>query len=223
MITLIVLVLCVLFIVDLYVIVKSRRNSRKASGINVIILLLSLYIISNSIYGINHYRDNVDALKSMIETVNNQSENEVKLDEKKTYDSYLLLEFITDNILNNPELTLNVAISSEEELDNFISLFDVTNDCSKWAECYIKYTAYCLAEYSLNEDCDEYWHLKYIAHDKALSYNYGILIGNKYDGFIFKYTPTISFICYLLAMFLVVFWIVVDLLYMFTGGNKSDL
>lgn len=214
---------CVLFTVYLYVIVRGIRKNRKATRVSVVILLFLFYIISNNIFSVNHYNSNINAIKSMIEIVSSQSKNELELNEETTYDSYLLLEFITDNILNNPELMLDVSISSEEELDKFISLFNMMDDCSKWTRCYIKYTAYCLAEYSLNEDCDEYWHLKYIAHDKALSYNYGILIGNKYDGFIFKYTPTISFICYLSMMFLIIFWTVVDLLYIFTGGNKIDL
>lgn len=226
MLKLVLIILVIAFIIYCYLIVRNVNKDYVTMIVSTIIVLLVLCILPSvlcSIYNVSSNDSNV--MQDYILNVVSHSDGSIEFDEVESLDTFIALDYIKIYILNNPDLQLDVSIKSEDDLDKFIEELGFDENCSDYVKCYLKYTSYCLAEYSLDEEADDYWHLKYISHDKALSYNYGILVKYKEQGFLIKYRSLIDTVDSFMSMFLIIFWLVVSFLTSITqtGGNKSDL
>lgn len=215
----------ILFIAYLYFIVRCmKKHARAILCINCAVLVL-LFLAPGLFYKLYGGNDNNnEVLQDYIVNVAEHSNGSIEFEKMEDIDNFFTLSYISDYILNNSDLELDVSIRTEEELDKFVKELEFDDDCSDYVSCYLKYTTYCMAEYSLDEKSEDYWHLKYITHDKALSYNYGVLVKYKEQGFLIKYYSTIEGVCAIASMFLVFYYLVVTFIFALqTGGNKGDL
>lgn len=226
MLKLVLIVLVIAFIIYCYLIVRNVNKDYVTMIVCTSIVLLIMRILPSvlcSIYSVSSNDSKV--MQDYILNVVSHSNGSIEFNEVEQLDTFIALDYITQYVLSNPDLQLDVSIKSEDELNKFIEDLEFDEECSDYVKCYLKYTSYCLAEYSLDEEADDYWHLKYISHDKALSYNYGILVKYKEQGFLIKYQSLIDTVDSFMFMFLVIFWLIVSFLTSITqtGGNKSDL
>lgn len=177
-----------------------------------IISVLSLFIIvfclgSISILcKVDRRENDVAALKNLIYHMSDVCDNTKDLDMYGELGKSELIR-MCETYKSNPENQSKVEISTMDELNEFISKFATSYEVNDWVRCYIKYTAYQFAENSLNEDSEDYWHMKYVTSNAVSTYNYSILIKYKVEGFIVKYSNIIAFCELIIVIFVFVFWV----------------
>ena len=183
------------------------RNNRRNLNITLSILLVICYASVFILYTLTHKTYDVKAMKHYYAYINDNVYPVVDIPDEVALDQLVNANKFVMTDANDIE-QLKVKITTVEELDLFISNFKFADDASNWVRCYIYYSAYNWAEFCIDENAEEYWHIKYEANKQVGAYNYGTLIKYKVQGFMITNATRLCFLFFLLQGFVLVYWFV---------------
>lgn len=196
-----------------------KNHKRLCINILLILVLLSLYslvglsyrLCHNTVdtYNMNKYYDIINEQVYDIDTIgfsNLGIDNLVRINSK---------------FMNDAKADPKMWITDLNELDAFVNQFEFTPKSTNWVNSYIKYSVWNWAEYCLDGDSDEYWHMKYIASDKVASYNYGIIIKYKFSGWLITNAGALAFWCSFVTIFIFIYWMLCYWILPFIRQNKD--
>lgn len=214
----IIIIICTL----LYFMMNKFEKYRKLFSVILIVIMISLLLITRYLYIVSHNTNNTEYLTEVIDTIS-EDFDVVNVEDVKGKGIDFIVRYINNNILVNNELK-SIELDSVEGMFEFAEKFENESDVSDWVRCFGKYTGWCLAEYSIDEDCDDYWEMKYKASDKVASYNYGLLVSYKIEGFFTKYVSSIAFVLVFSQVYIYVTWVEITISNLYKKWrNKSDL
>lgn len=216
------IIVSVIVIRFLYYLMGKFEKYRKLvsiilGGICVTMLVLThyLYITCNNVQNTKYLTQIIDTIEEDFGIVSSDDVEGKGID--------YIVRYLSTNVLTNDEVD-SINLKSVDEMFQFAEKYKNTYEVSDWVRCYGKYIGWCLAEHSIDPDADAYWEMKYKSSDKVASYNYGLLVSYKIEGFFIKYAPAIGFYLVSVQMFTYVLWISLTIdNFCNKRRNKSDL
>lgn len=206
----------------LHIMMNKFEKYRKLISIILIAIMLSLLFITRYLYTISHNTNNTEYLTNVIETIGEDFDC-VNVEDVKGKGIDFIVRYINDNVLVNDKIK-SLELDSVEDMFTFAEKYRNESYVSDWVRCFGKYTGWCLAEHSIKENCEDYWEMKYKASDKIASYNYGLLVSYKIEGFFTKYMSSIAFVLVFSQVYIYVTWVEITMSNLFKKWrNKSDL
>ena len=159
---------------------------RKLSTIFSLVFVVITLIITTIIYPVKVMKADCKNIQIYLDIVNNYfyDISDISVENNDIASLIRLNRDIMNNA--NDDSKSKLIISSFEEYENIadkINSIDL-NDSSRWVRCYILCNLYRWTEGSIDETCDDYWHIKYECNSNVGTYNYAILIKYKYAGFL---------------------------------------
>lgn len=187
-------------------------------GICVVSMITIYYL-----HDVNNRPADIEYMLNVANTVNDEvDEIDVESMEEMTMDQ--IVRYLSSAVLNNAELTPANKIETVQEMFEFTDKFRNTGYVTDWVRCYGKYIGWCLAEYSLDEESDDFWEMKYKSSDKVASYNYGLIVSYKKEGFFIQYAPAIGAYLIMVQVFVWVLWSMLFVRNLYNKWrNKNDL
>jgi hypothetical protein len=196
--------------------IKSHKNV--AFEILAIIIIIIDIIFTYVAFQYDHNQEYINALSSymkrMYELCNDST---VITDDLGATD----LVRMNDAYMNNPDNRMNVSISTMDEMNEFVDNLAGVENSNNWVNSYIRYSAWHWAEFSLDEESDEYWHMKYVSSSMSSGCNYLILITYKNSGFFIKYSSVIAFVCMCISIFVWVLLVLITITRPWRKANKD--
>lgn len=220
----IITVISILVLLILFKIGEKYDKYHKSINIGISIFLLSIILCVIYGYSVTHNTKDVLILTHAIDIIDSDvGDLDIDSNVIDTLGVDEIVRIYNTQILNNNEYAPNLKISEISDMYTFTDKFSFANEASEWVECFVKYTGWCLAEYTLDTECDDYWEMKYKSSDKVASYNYGLLIKYKVQGYFIKNASMIAFCAVVLQAYVWSYWFIISKKDLFTRRNKSDL
>ena len=195
------------------------KNNRRNLNILLAIFLLICYSSIFILYMLTHDTYDVKAMKHYYDYINSNVyeigsvPEEIALDQLVNANKFAMTEAID-------KTKLLYEINTVDDLAEFIDNFKFADDASNWTRCYIYYCAYNWAEFCINDEAEDYWHVKYETNKQVGVYNYGTLIKYKIQGTLITNATRLSFLLFLSQGFVIVYWFVYTLMSIYRGVKE---
>lgn len=120
---------------------------------------------------------------------------------------------------SNPDRVRDVLFDTVGEMEEFVDgwTFADTHKINPYINAYIKQSLWEYADWCINEESDDYWHMKYIASQKTGGYSYARQIKYKWYKVGYENAPFIV----MLSLFTFVFINVLCIIYGLKGTSRK--
>lgn len=118
---------------------------------------------------------------------------------------------------SNPDHVKTTSYNTVEELEEFVDGWSYadTHYVNPYVKAYIKQSLWEYADWCINEESDDYWHMKYVASQKTGVYSYTRQITYKWYKLIYEKSPFIV----MASLFTFVFVNVLCIIYGLNGST----
>lgn len=118
---------------------------------------------------------------------------------------------------SDPDHISSKSFDSVEEMEEFVNGwgYDNTHNVNPYISAYVKQSLWEYADWCINEESPDYWHMKYVASQKTGGYSYARQIKYRWYKIAYEKAPFIV----VLSFFIFVF---VNVLYIVYGLSATD-
>lgn len=186
-------------------------------NITILITLTCAAIVAN-LYLMDTNSDNVNALVDYIMYSNQcvQLEEDIAINNLPESCSMLLRN---DSLYkSSPDHLQAKSFSTVEEMTEFVDgwIYGDTVKVNPYINAYIKQSLWEYADWCINEESEEYWHMKYIASQMTGGYSYARQIKYKWYKLCYNNTP----FAVIVLVFVFVFVNVLCIMYCLNGSKR---
>lgn len=222
MIVLVITLISILILFGLYYMMCKFDKYRNIISVIFAGICVTLIVVTNYLYVTVNNESDIKYLRQIVKTISDDFDI-VNADDVEDKSIDYIVRYLSTNVLNNAEVK-SINLETVSDMFMFADKYRNAEYVSDWVRCYGKYIGWCLAEYSIDPDADAYWEMKYKSSDKVASYNYGLLVSYKTEGFFIKYAPSIAFYLVVVQLFAYILWIILTIRNFYNKWrNKGDL
>lgn len=120
---------------------------------------------------------------------------------------------------SNPEHEPILSFDTVEQMEEFVAgwTYGDSRRINPYINAYIKQSLWEYADWCINEESDDYWHMKYVASQMTGGYSYARQIKYKWYKLLYENSPFI----FIVSTFTVIFVNVFCFMYMFKGATEK--
>lgn len=114
----------------------------------------------------------------------------------------------------DPDKIRSKTFNTVEEMEKFVDGWDCDEKINPYVDAYIKQSLWEYADWCINIESSDYWHMKYVASQKTGAYSYARQIKYKWYKLAYENSPFV----FMISLFVFVFSNVLCILYGLSGA-----